>query len=262
MKHLDLQPNQVDIWYVQPQQIQQVELLQRYAELLTHDETRRQQRYKFSKDRHDALITRAFVRCVLSHYADTRPKDWRFIKGEKDKPEIENPPLPLRFNLSHTENLIVCAVMLEHDIGIDVEYLPRNNDILAIADRYFSPLEVEELFSLPEEQQRSRFFDYWTLKESYIKACGLGLAIPLDHFSFHIGQRENPWLNKDIRLSFVPERQDFPEHWQSQLFYPHPDYRMALSVKNSAEQAIEVQWHAYTPLLAFQKKQLEYLDLQ
>lgn len=262
MTTLNLNRHQIDIWYVQPQAIQQRELLAKYASLLTQDEQEKQQRYRFAKDQHDALITRALVRCVLSHYAELAPENWRFIKGEKDKPEILNPPLPLRFNISHTENLIVCAVMLEHDIGIDVEYLPRNNDILAIADRYFSPLEIEELFSLPKNEQRSRFFDYWTLKESYIKACGLGLAIPLDHFSFHIGNKENPWLNADIALSFAPERKDFPEQWQSRVYYPHPDYRIALSLRTSAEPPIKVNWKSTIPLLSVQDKQLEYLDLQ
>lgn len=262
MNTLTLKPYQVDIWFVQPQRIQQAELLQKYSSMLTADEREKQQRYRFSKDQHDALITRALVRTSLSHYAAIAPEDWRFIKGEKDKPEILDPPLPLRFNISHTENLIVCAVMLEHDIGIDVEYLPRNNDILAIADRYFSPLEVEELFSLDESEQRSRFFDYWTLKESYIKACGLGLAIPLDHFSFHIGHKDNPWLNTDISLSFAAERKDFPEHWQSRVYYPHPDYRIALSCRSGREQALKVNWKASIPLLNVQEKQLEYLDLQ
>lgn len=256
-----LQQNQIDIWFVQDRRIEQSELLARYAALLTPDELERQQRYRFAKDRHSALITRALVRTVLSQYAAVQPQDWRFIKGEKDKPEIVNPPLPLRFNLSHTENLIVCAVGLEHDLGIDVEYIPRNNDILAIADRYFSPSEVKELFSLPEEEQRSRFFDYWTLKESYIKACGLGLAIPLDHFSFHIGDKTNPWLNNDISLSFVPERNDDPKHWQSRVFYPHPDYRIAISVRDGQTAPLDIRWHACTPLVSYQEKQLEYLDL-
>ena len=70
---------------------------------------KKQQRYKFAKDRHDALITRAFIRDLLSYYADVLPQDWRFEKGEKDKPEIVNPPIPLRFNISHTKNLIICA---------------------------------------------------------------------------------------------------------------------------------------------------------
>jgi len=255
-----LHPGDIHIWYTRPLQHQNPELLSRYKSLLTADELARQQRYRFSKDQHDALITRAFVRDLLSQYADIQAEDWRFSKGEKDKPEIANAPLALRFNLSHTHNFIACAVTLDHDIGLDVEHIERNNDILAIADRYFSPSEVQELFSLPEEQQRSRFFDYWTLKESYIKACGLGLAIPLDHFSFSIGETSERLQNSDIQLSFVAERDDNPAHWRSWLFYPNASYRIALSVNNKQTCDYRIQWFHSTPLLQRQIVTLPLTD--
>ena len=46
-------------------------------------------------------------------------------------------------------------------------------------------LSYQELRALPPERQKERFFEYWTLKEAYIKARGMGLSIPLGKFSFH-----------------------------------------------------------------------------
>lgn len=230
--------DEIHLWCCNPSQITEPILLARYHALMTEEETIKQQRYRFEHDQHDALITRALVRTVLSQYADRAPEDWRFEKGEKDKPEIIDAPAALRFNLSHTKNLIVCAVTPHHDIGVDVEDISRNSDVLAIADRYFSPTEVDELFSHADDAfKRSRFFDYWTLKESYIKAWGLGLAIPLDHFSFHIGPRpvengKEALIHTDIRLSFDARRQDHPQDWLSWLFYPSERHRMALSVRS------------------------------
>lgn len=250
---LQLQKNDIHLWQCRPQNIQAPELLSRYKQLLTETETQKQQRYRFDKDKHDALITRAFVRDLLSQYADIPPQDWRFEKGEKDKPEIVNAPLPLRFNLSHTKNLIICAVTLNDDIGADVENISRNNDVLAIADRYFSGIETRELFSLPLEQQRSRFFDYWTLKESYIKAWGLGLAIPLGDFSFHLGKQNEAVRLNDIRLSFAPHRIDHPELWRSWLFYPSKEHRIALSLRstsNNQQTDYRLRFFESTPLLS------------
>lgn len=249
---IKLQAGDIHFWITRPHQHQCPNMLAQYQLLLTTEESIKQQRYRFEKDRHDALITRAFVRDTLSHYVDIKPEDWRFEKGDKDKPEIVNCPIPLRFNISHTKELIICAITLKDDIGCDVEYIERNNDVLNIADRYFSTSEVKELFSLPDEQQRSRFFDYWTLKESYIKAWGMGLAIPLGDFSFHIKPNENATINSNIHLSFAPHRIDYPELWHSWLFYPNTTHRMALSIKTKDTKNFSITFFESTPLLGYQ----------
>lgn len=260
---LSIRQNEIHLWQVNPDDITQPELLNKYKALLSDDETKKQQRYKFSSDRHDALVTRAFVRDLLSYYADVAPNDWRFEKGEKDKPELVNPPLPLRFNLSHTKGLIICAVTLKDDIGCDVEDTTRSNNVLAIADRYFSSVETEELFSLPKEQQRHRFFDYWTLKESYIKAWGLGLAIPLKDFSFNIiddlvEETTSFAIKNAISLSFAQHRVDNTESWRNWLLYPNGNeqHRIAIAIRakeNNQKATYQLRCFNSTPLLGYQE---------
>ncbi|MBL1417100.1 MAG: 4'-phosphopantetheinyl transferase superfamily protein [Moritella sp.] len=230
---LTLATNEIHLWSVDPKQIQQPELLHAYSQLLSVEETTKQQRFRFEKDRHNALITRAFVRDLLSRYADVSPVDWLFIKGAKDKPEIVDPPIPLRFNISHTNNLIICAVMLNDDIGCDVENTQRSSDVMSIAKYSFSESEINALAMQPTAQQTSRFFDYWTLKESYIKAWGLGLSIPLKDFSFKLpdSQQENVSCIDDIKLNFAAHRIDDANIWRSWLFYPNNIHRVALSVR-------------------------------
>ena len=232
---LKLGSNDVHLWVVQPQVIRQVNLLALYRNLLSEEELQKQQSYVFEKKRHSALITRAFIRDVLSHYADIPPALWQFKAGSHGKPEIVNSQQPLQFNLSHTDDLIICAVTLIDEIGCDVEMTDRNNDFLAIAENYFSKSEYEELLSNSGIQQRSRFYDYWTLKESYIKALGQGLAIPLTDFSFHIGPAERNQYNDNIGLSFPPHRTDLAEHWRNWLFYPDYKHRIAISVKSQSD---------------------------
>lgn len=265
---LDLAANEIHIWVTKPEELLgNDELLATYSTLLTSTETAKQQRYKFAKDRHDALITRAFIRDLLSYYADVAPQDWQFEKGNKDKPEVINCPLPPRFNISHTKNLIICAVTLEDDIGCDVENTGRNNNVLAIAERYFSSKEIDELFALPEAQQRNRFFDYWTLKESYIKAWGLGLAIPLADFSFKINDTEHNHnglftIKQDINLSFAEHRVDEPQIWRSWLVYPtaaideKQEHRIAVSLRATSDnQKTDYQLRFFNtlPLLGYQE---------
>lgn len=265
---LSLKNNEIHIWSTKPQAlVDNHEVLSQYIPLLNSEELAKQQRYKFAKDRHDALITRAFIRDLLSYYAEVKPKDWEFEKGEKGKPEVINCPIPLRFNISHTKNLIICAVTLTDDIGCDVENMTRGNDVLAIAERYFAEQESDELFSLAKELQRDRFFDYWTLKESYIKAWGLGLSIPLTDFSFKINdsaQYTNALftIKNDIQLSFAEHRQDTPDIWRSWLLYPttaidqEQSHRIAISLRskvNNQAQDYKLRFFNSLPLYGYQE---------
>ncbi len=180
-----------------------------YEAWLAPDERARRDRYRFDRNKREYLLTRALVRSTLSRYASVAPARWTFVANEHGRPAVAIAEHAfLRFNLSNTEGLIALIVARDTDVGIDVEDRSRRGETVGIADRFFSPDEVTALRALPEERQRDRFFDYWTLKEAYIKACGKGLAIPLDHFSFSIGGAES------ITIAFDPRLPDDPGAWQ------------------------------------------------
>lgn len=248
---IPLGDKEIHLWIAFPEAIREPMQLGSYDQLMTAEERQKQRRYVFERDRHDALITRALVRTVLSRYLAVAPEHWRFTKGDKGKPEIVDAPWPLRFNVSHTQGMIICGVTRQYDLGVDIEHINRNIEVTDIADRFFSPVEVKEMFSLPAGvAQRSRFFDYWTLKESYIKAWGQGLAIPLDHFSFHINDASRVGAtNQDIRMSFAPERNDNPSDWQSWLMYPNATHRMAVSLRGAGTGGHALKLFQCVPLL-------------
>ena len=153
---------------------------------MTPDERKRHQRFHFERDRRLFVATRALVRTVLSSYAAVAPADWRFGVGEHGKPRVVHPAVrPLiHFNLANTPGLVVCLVSIAHQrIGVDAERTDHQTETPP-ADWCFSASEVKALRTLPAFTQSQRFFAYWTLKECYVKARGLGLALPLDRFSF------------------------------------------------------------------------------
>jgi 4'-phosphopantetheinyl transferase len=71
-------------------------------------------------------------------------------------------------------------------VGIDAEEATRGADVDGVAARFFAPAERETLLRLPEGARRYRFFELWTLKESLLKALGLGLSHPLEDLAFTI----------------------------------------------------------------------------
>lgn len=179
-----------------------------YESWITPSERDRYQAFRFERHRHSFLLTRALVRLVLSSYTDVAPGDWRFSIGSHGKPEIASPTPPFRlsFNLSNTEGMVVCLLARDVPVGVDVEHAERDGELASIAEHFFSPREVGDLKAAGPERLKERFFAYWTLKEAYIKARGLGLAIPLDQFSFVL---EDP-----IRIETDARLNDEPKLWQ------------------------------------------------
>jgi len=100
---------------------------------------------------------------------------------------------------------------------------------LAIADRYFSKPELNALFSLPVDQQQDRFFDYWTLKEAYMKARGEGIALGLSNFGFQLcdSGRISLYLSSSI--------DDTPADWKFRCLTPELDYRLSIAAKTPAD---------------------------
>jgi 4'-phosphopantetheinyl transferase len=186
------------------------------------------------------VVSEAFLRHVLSQYAEISPQDWKFQKNPKGKPEIYFPDLavPLNFNLSHTSGLMVCAVVRNHAVGVDAEQVERKIRFLELAERYFSNEEVRHLKSLPQDQQRTRFFEYWTLREAFIKARGESLGALLSHISFAVSEQNQ------IQISWSKKIQDDPKQWQFSLMKPSPFYQIAVAIRkgSSAELLISEKW--------------------
>ncbi|AUX24198.1 4'-phosphopantetheinyl transferase [Sorangium cellulosum] len=241
---LELGPGVAHLWYVFSDAVRDEALLAAYHRLLSPDEAERQARFLFAENRHEYLLTRALVRSVLSRYARVAPEAWSFVRNEYGRPQIAGPPgaPPLRFNLSNTRGLIACLVAMDRDVGVDVEDTGRASSTVDIADRFFSPAEVRALHAQPEAARRARFFEYWTLKESYIKARGMGLAIPLDHFSFHLDD------GPSIGISFDPRLADDRAAWQFALYRPSAQHMMAAAIRRGIDPPLSIELKETVPL--------------
>jgi len=144
------------------------------------------------------------LRTTLSRYAAVKPADWQFINNAHGRPELLDRPAnapDLRFNISHTDGLIACAVTIGREVGVGVEQVSRrlSHDV---AGRHFAPGEVNDLRRLPEDEQQRVFFDYWTLKEAYSKALGgnpLQLALGSDEGLLRVEQHLSSMSSKERR---------------------------------------------------------------
>jgi len=242
---LSLDRDEVHVWLTFPEEIREPTLLARCHALLNPEEATQQKRYHFERHRHQYLITRAVIRTLLSRYDPRRaPADWRFVKNDYGRPQVvaEQNADDLRFNLSHTDGLIACALTRGREVGVDCEDILRGGDLVAIADRYFSPSEVSDLHKVTPERQDFRFFDYWTLKESYIKARGMGLSIPLDQFSFHIEED-----SAAIGLTVDPRQNDPAERWQFRQWWFQEKFKVSLCLEREPGVSFRTSLRKYAP---------------
>jgi len=232
------------LWYVFQDHIDDADLLARYHALLNAEERERQRRFVVERVRHEYLVTRALCRTTLSHYAAVDPTAWQFSRNPRGRPEISGPRgvAPLRFNLSNTAGLIACLVTLGMDVGVDVEDTQRRGETVRIANRFFSASEVAALEALPPERQRRRFFEYWTLKESYIKARGMGLAIPLNQFSFHLD------ADKPITIAFDSRLADDPGAWQFGHYRPSERHLLSFAIRRGGRPDLRLEVRETVPL--------------
>lgn len=130
----------------------------------------------------------ALVRNVLSRYAGLGTATWRFAKGGHGKPSLVGAPRPLDFNLSDSGEWRACAVTAGTPVGVDVEHCDSRRDVMKLARRFYGPAEVAALEACTAaEEQRSRFYDYWTLKEARVKAEGVALGPALASLVFELG---------------------------------------------------------------------------
>jgi 4'-phosphopantetheinyl transferase len=134
------------------------------------------------RDRNAMVAARGMLRDVLSRYVDLPPAGVRFAYGPYGKPLLldGSDPARVRFNLAHSGDVALCAVALDVEVGIDIELVRPNVDVVGIAERFFSASEAERLRALDGELRSKAFFACWTRKEAYVKATGRGVGLRLD----------------------------------------------------------------------------------
>jgi 4'-phosphopantetheinyl transferase len=198
----------------------------RFLPWLDPEERARVERFVFPKDRLSFALGRALVRSRLSD-------DGRFHMNAYGRPELSVlPGLPrLRFNISHCDGMVAAAFTIGQDVGLDVEPLDRRCADLTIARSYFAPPEVHFIEAQPEAEQRAAFLAFWTLKEAYIKARGMGLSIPLAEFAFTLDP---------LQIAFSSEIADDPDRWFFWRANPVPSHQVALAAIRSPGEELVV----------------------
>lgn len=228
------------LWTLRPGEFFARHSVETSLSLLSPLELQRYKRFLVPSPAFTFLASRVLLRGVVSYLTNLLPAEIETAENEYGRPDLAGAAARsgLSFNLSHKPGMAVLLVALRRTIGVDVEDASKAvTDLSHIADRFFSPTESRDLLALPPEERQERFYRLWTLKESYIKARGMGLALGLSRFSFSFPDQQ-------IAAHFAPELSDRVENWQFWQHLLDSDHMVAATIKRIEGLDCRVEcWH-------------------
>lgn len=219
----NLRKGEIHVW--------RVNLNQKFSEVselfetLSGDEKQKAQKFIFEKDRNHFVAARGTLRKILSNYLSIKPNEIRFAYTRFGKPLLESGESQLKFNVSHSHELSLIAVTKGQEVGIDIEFIDSNFDLLKTAKCFFSKIEMSVLQNLPSNLQTPAFFSGWTRKEALIKGVGKGFSYPVNEFTISIKPEES-----NISLP----TNEF-QNWSLITLDCQTDYKAALAVNGKIQ---------------------------
>ncbi len=188
-------------------------------EILSKDEIKRAERFHFQMDRDRFIYTRSILRRLLAHYCEVEARAIQFAYNSHGKPSLYNleQTEEICFNVTHSQDMAMFAVTRGYQVGIDVEYTRDTVEYLKLAQIVFSEKEYLALSRLSGTALKRRFYRYWTCKEAFVKAIGIGLSFSLADFTVNLEDEETPYLdwvdNRSFsgkcRMSAIPLEGDY-----------------------------------------------------
>jgi 4'-phosphopantetheinyl transferase len=206
---------------------------------LAPDERSKASRFRFDRDRQRFVVARGVLRELLGRCLQIMPDRIGFVYNAVGKPDLSSEYGSLKFNLSHSAGLVLIAIAAAANVGVDLEYIRGPSDYADIARYFFSATEAGYLSAVPSHLYAEAFFSCWTKKEACLKACGEGLAIPLDSFSVPLATDPDA---APVALCLASSDLAPARRWSLYTLRPAPGYAGALAVEGSGWRLRQWQW--------------------
>jgi 4'-phosphopantetheinyl transferase len=183
-------------------------------------------RYRHRDDAEMFLLGRVMARAAVGRAAGLDPAAWRWRDGVRGRPEVDEPGVALHFSLAHSAGLVVCGLAGDREVGVDVEDRARRPLDRRLVHRYCSASESADIDAQEEDGWHDRFLTYWTLKEAYLKARGLGIAVPLSDVSLSLG-------DGSATLRFGASLAGLDARWAFATMAPTPRHIVAVAAPSA-----------------------------
>ena len=179
---------------------------------------------KHEKDKYRSLGAGIALDHALETYG-LKEKSIEYEFGEWGKPTLKYHP-NIHFSLSHSGDYAICSIG-DKAMGNDIELIKQGR--LKVADRFFAKEELDWMYAVQDEEEvTQRMFRIWTMKESFLKATGKGISLPLGDFAVVVDEEK-----QKIRVKHTFNAKYYHMKEYSEI----PGYRVAVCCEESRDAA-------------------------
>jgi 4'-phosphopantetheinyl transferase len=187
-------------------------------------------RFQFQSDRSSFRVSHNLLRLVLAAYLGTSPASIVFQYGACGKPRLSDlihvHPGIVRFNLSHSKQMVLIALAANVEVGVDIEAVLPQSDWAGWENEFLNESDRIHLESVAPAVRQKSLFQIWVAKEAFLKTIGSGLACSPKHVFLRV---------MDANLAEVklkdpghPPQDPNPLPLQVKWLHLHADYAAAL----------------------------------
>ncbi|MEO8150319.1 MAG: 4'-phosphopantetheinyl transferase superfamily protein [Bacteroidia bacterium] len=201
-------------------------LFDKLKDILNADEIERMLRFKKKDDQLRFAYAHACLRILCSRYLGQPAAAINFTETINKKPCIEICFGNLFFNLSHSGRKILIAFGTESEVGVDIEQMRPDFKIEEFMERNYSANEINSIINVDRDEQLNLFFKYWSRKEAWLKATGIGIFSDLVNVDTAL-QKNEVYTDQYIPGNL---KDDFYIH-----SFAIEDYRASIVLNNKTE---------------------------
>jgi 4'-phosphopantetheinyl transferase len=220
-KTITLNQGEIHLWYASVKGHQKD--IDRYQKLLSPSERQRVDNLCFKESRRTYTVCRGILREILSSYVGKSPQDLEIRKKDTGKPYLSNSRV--QFNLSHSNDYMLCGITRGNPIGVDYQAVYKISNMDTLVRDFFSSQEKWLYDQFKKDDPSDFFFKTWVQKEAFMKATGLGFHLPSKHFSIRTANEGEPSLHFHRHYPFSDKE------WSIRDIPVQPRFKAAFAVQ-------------------------------
>lgn len=171
---------EIHIWIIRWKEI--IDFLSENFNIMSKYEKEQVARFQFYEDQMRCAAGKIVTRLLLAQYLEVQNKKIIICRERFGKPyhcKIDKKK-SIHFNISHSGDIVLIGFSYFPKIGVDIERIALFSEYRDVARNLYAK---EEILAIEEHMTQDVFYQYWTAKEAFLKATGIGLLKGMDFFS-------------------------------------------------------------------------------